>query len=418
MVGLPQLQGNITSPCPDVENNGTCTRPDLLRAVKQQKPIFAPNQKSTYSNDAFELLGLVLEETSGQTYSDYITEAILKPLNMSNASFTTPSNDHAVLSHGNSAIWDVDQDVQRPTGGLYASASDLSKFLRHVLKHYNSIATGVNWLLPASWATGMQTFYGMPWEILRSDSVLKHSRRPVSIVGKSGGLPGYFSQIFLLPEYDLGVTILVAGNFTLLAQLQEIVLTGLIQAAEAAVWDNLATIYDGNLIATNSSLNSSLSLKSSPTHGLTISKFVSNGTDMLATVIPQMLARDMVANETAWHAQLVPTLLFKNETTKQGEIWRMLVVQERAKTKSSQGLFDDYCLTDIDTTSYGSFPLNEVVFWHEEGLVEVPVLRVVFKPATDTDRGTEAGSGSAFFENLLQRIISYCIGSRSISQQF
>jgi hypothetical protein len=401
IAGLPPIPGNATLPCPGVKDNGSCTRSDLIRAVKQQKPVFAPNQKSTYCNDAYELLGLVLDAVTGQGYGDYITEAILKPLNMTMSSFATPLDDHAVLALGKSAIWDVDQGVQRPTGGLYASASDLSKFLRYILSSYNAIATGVNWLLPVSWSTGMQSFYGMPWEILRSDSVLQHSRRPVTIVAKSGGLPGYVSQIFLLPEYDLGVTILVAGEIALLDQLQEIVLVNLVKAAEAAIWDHVANVYDGNMIATNSTLNSSLSLQSSPKHGLTVSKLISNGTDMLGTGIPQFLAPFASADGNPWHAQLVPTLLFKNESTKQGEIWRMLVVQERVGGKPGYGLFDDFCLTNIDTATYASLPLNEVVFWHEEGLVELPAFQVVFKPADD--QATLDESWPASLANMLQQ---------------
>jgi hypothetical protein len=390
VIGLPPISGNITLPCPGVENNGTCTRSDLLRAVKHQKPIFAPNQKSTYCNDAYELLGLALENATGQDYGEYITEAILKPLNMTMSSFATPSDDHAVLPCGKSTIWDVQQGVQRPTGGLYASASDMSKFLRYVLRHYNAIATGVNWLLPVSWSTGMHTFYGMPWEILRSGSVLKHSKRPVTIVTKSGGLPGYYSQILLLPEYDLGVTILVAGNITVLNRLKEIVLVGLIQAAEAAMWDHVDKIYTGNLTATNASLNSSLSLEGSPQNGLTISKFISNGTDVLQTVLPQSLGAEMDTHKTSWHAQLTPTLLFKNESSQQGEIWRIVIVQERKEKQNGWGLFEDFCLTDIDTVSYASLPLNEVVFWHEESLVELPAFGVTFK-AEEVDEVEHAG---------------------------
>lgn len=398
------MPANSTEQCPEgKKNGGSCTRSDLLRALKQQKPVFAPNQKSTYCNDAYELLGLVLEDVTGQDYSDYIAEAILEPLGMAKTSFETPSDEHAVLSNGWSSVWDVQQGVQRPTGGLYASASDMSKFLRYVLGHYNSIATGVNWLLPASWSTGMRSFYGMPWEILRSDTVLEHSKRPVTIVAKSGGLPGYVSQIFVLPEYDLGITILVAGNITLLEKhLQEIVLVNLIRAAEAAVWGHVESVYPGNFAATNSSLNSSLSVKASAQDGLTISRFISNGTDMLGTMIPKFLAHD-VADGAAWHAQLVPTLLYKNESTKQGEIWRLLVVQERLEAKSGYGLFDDFCLTNIDTMTYGSLPLNEVVFWHEEGLVELPTFQVVFKQTADTDKEDELWS--APLKSLFQHII-------------
>jgi len=403
-IGLPPIQGNATLPCPSVKNGGSCTRSDLLRALKQQRPVFAPNQQSTYCNDAYELLGLALEDVTGQDYGDYITEAILKPLNMTMASFATPPDDHAVIPDGKSAIWDVRQGVQRPTGGLYASANDMSKFLRYALKHYNSIATGVNWLLPVSWSTGVQSFYGIPWEILRSDTVLEHSRRPVTVVGKSGGLPGYYSQIFLLPEYDLGVTILVAGNMALYDQLQETIMGSLIRAAEATIWDHVATVYDGDRVATNSSLNSSLSLRSSPKHGLTISRFISNGTEMVGTDIPKWLAPYLEADGTGWHAQLVPTLLFKNESSKQGEIWRILVVQEREGGKSGPGLFDDFCLTNIDTATYASLPVNEVVFWHEEGLVELPAFQVAFKVAGD--KGMETASWPASFANMLQHIIS------------
>lgn len=401
-IGLPPVTRNSTLVCPDVVNNGSCTRKDLLRALKQQKPVFAPNQKSSYCNDAYELLGLALENATGRDYSDYITDAILKPLGMTSTSFEKPSDNHAVLTRGNSAIWDVDEGVQRPTGGLYASASDLSKFLRYVLRHYNAIATGVNWLLPASWSTGINTFYGMPWEFLRSDSVLEHSKRPVTLATKSGGLPGYVSEIMLLPEYDIGITILVAGDIALLNRLMEIVSVGVIRAAEAAVWQHMAGVYTNTMVAVDSNLNSSISFETSPSHGLTISSFISNGTDMLATVFPRFLGHQLTTGNS-WHAQLVPTLLFKNESAQEGEIWRMVVVEDRVEEQSGHKLFDDFCLTDLDTMEYGGLPLNEVVFWHDEELVELPAFRVKFKPAA---QGKMSGrSWSTPLKSLVQQVI-------------
>ena len=125
---------------------------------------------------------------------------------------------------------------------------------------------------------------------------------------------------------------------------------------------------------------------------------------MLDTVLTQMLAPYVPPQKTGWHAQLLPTLLFKNESTKQGEIWRFLIVQERMEKKSGHGLFDEFCVTDVDTTSYGTLPLNEVIFWHEEGLVELPAFQVVFKPAAD--RGAKGGFWSASFGDLLQHVIT------------
>lgn len=378
-IGLPPLFGNSTLPCPEAANNGSCTGADLMRALKQRKPVFAPDTKSTYSNDAFSLLGLVLEQTTGISYSEYMARAIFEPLGLSSTSFEKPPDDHAVFPIG-SDIWDWEEGVERPTGGLYSSSSDMSKFLRYVLKNYNSIATGENWLSPASWGTGMSNFYGMPWEIFRNDKILENTRRPVTIYTKSGGLPGYYSLVALLPEYNLGVTFLVGGDHKVLGSLRDLLLPALIKAAESAMWEYVADQYAGKMVATEESLNSSLTLASSLKDGLTITNFISNGTDVLNFVIPQFLAPNLGQQGISWHAQLIPTMLFRNETFEKGEIWRMLIVESRTENSS---VFDEWCVSDVDSVTYKGIPINEVVFWREEGLVEFSAFGVVFKPDVD-----------------------------------
>ena len=71
-------------------------------AVKSLKPIFAPNAKSTYSNIAFALLGLVLTKVTGMPYEEYIASSILGPISMSNTTFITPADSVAVLPKVNS----------------------------------------------------------------------------------------------------------------------------------------------------------------------------------------------------------------------------------------------------------------------------------------------------------------------------
>jgi hypothetical protein len=362
-------------------------------------PVFAPDTKSTYSNDAFSLLGLVLEQVTGTTYSEYMTKAIFEPLEMSSTSFEKPLDDHAVLPVG-SDIWDWEEGVERPTGGLYASSRDMSKFLRSVLKNHNSIATGVNWLSPASWGTGMSNFYGMPWEIFRSDKILENTRRPVTFYTKSGGLPGYYSLITLLPEYNMGVTFLVGGDHKILGNLRDLLLPALVKATESAIWQYVADQYASKMVATEPSLNSSLTLASSPEDGLTITNFISNGTDVLNFVIAQFLAPNLGQKGIPWHAQLIPTMLFKNETSKKGEIWRMLVVESRTENPS---VFDEWCVSDVDSVTYRGIPINEVVFWREERLVEFPAFEVVFKP--DVDEMTASSRLVPGYIEQLQRLL-------------
>src|SRR5205814_5189358 len=101
---------------------------EFLDSIKGKEPVYAPNQKSTYSNVAFNLLGLALENVTGLTYSQYIEESIFKPLNMTSSSLEKPEDSVAVLPKGDN-YWDIEEGVQRPTGGIYSSSTDLSRYL-------------------------------------------------------------------------------------------------------------------------------------------------------------------------------------------------------------------------------------------------------------------------------------------------
>lgn len=383
--GLPPTTTDRLPKCDQYGNNRPCTRKEFLHQLKIRKPLFAPNQKSTYSNIAFELLGLVIEDTTGLSYSDYVQQEIFDTIDMSSSTLQRPTSDeHAVLPAIGFNYWDVDEGVQSPTGGIYSSASDMSKYVRYILTHFNTLATGVNWFMPASWSTGMNSFYGMPFEIFRTDRILEESRRPVTFVTKSGGLPGYYSLIILMEEYGLGFTMLVGGKADLLSVIREVVTKHVVQAAEAVIWTGVEQKYAGTYVATDKSLNSSLALKSSPSSGLMLESFISNGTDIFQTLLPEFAGAD-----GDWYAQLVPTFLYKNETAQEGEIWRITVVRERPEKEKGAKIWDDFCITDLDLGIYAGLPITEVVFWHEQGLVELPAWKATFSRADETDQSQD-----------------------------
>lgn len=307
--------------------------------------------KSTYSNVAFELLGLVLERVTNKTYEEYISEAIFKPLDMSKSTIETPPDSAGVIPL-EPQFWDVNEGVQNPTGGIYASSKDLSKYLRYVLTHYNSIATGVNWINPVSPSEGLHSFYGMPWEILHTDRVLKDSRRTVRFITKGGGLPGYFSTIMTVPDFGLGITVLVAGNSDFLQKAIDAVSQTIVRAAEEVAIRQLRERYVGTYASTNHTLNSSMTIVADE-RGLVIEQFISNGTDVLKNVFR--------SSTKPFYAQLTPTLLFKDEKKQRGEIWRM--VQSDARTEGEGSIWDDFCVADIDTVLYAGIGLNELIFW-------------------------------------------------------
>lgn len=184
-------------------------------------------------------------------------------------------------------------------------------------------------------------------------------------------------------DYGLGITILVGGNVSLLDELTEIISVELVRGAEAAAWNQIAKSHHGSYTATNSSLNSSIELVSSPAKGLYLKEFISNGTSVIPGIFDMYDDPRLADGTLPWHAQLIPTLLFKNETSQDGEIWRVLAVRERHK--KNKGIWDDLCVTDVDQVSYAGLPVNEVVFWREKGLLEMPAWRFTLKKSKGSD---------------------------------
>ena len=42
----------------------------------------------------------------------------------------------------------------------------------------------------------------------------------------------------------------------------------------------------------------------------------------------------------------------------------------------STTFWDEYCPTDVDIALYAGLPVNEVVFWHGEGILELPAWKL------------------------------------------
>jgi CubicO group peptidase (beta-lactamase class C family) len=402
-----------------------CTAQELLDNLTRRAALFAPNTKSTYSNLAFELLGLVLANVTGITYEEYITTSILNPLGMSQTSFSKPPDKVSVLPKGNAWYFDVEKGVENPTGGLYSSSHDMSIFLRYILANYKDIAEAkMNWLLPVSFTAGMGSFYGMPWEIYRTDKILlpgdKRRARTVTFFTKGGGHPGYRTLITLVPEYDLGITILTAGDETFLDVLREMVTVPLIRAADELAARQVKETYVGRYTSPSNKeevVDSTLTLTYTSTHGLEISEWVLNSTDVLSFISDHFPS----SKDTKLHAQLIPSGLYRDEEQQAGEVWRVATVldpgaplepvlgrwsQHENNAGSWSGfppVWDEFCITDVDNIMYGGTPLSEVVFWDKDektgmfGKVELTAFRVnLTRAAQEEDEGLDG-------ENLIKQ---------------
>ena len=114
-------------------SEATPTTPKALVDRFRDKPLeFQPGEKWNYSNSGYVLLGYLLEKISGQTYADFVTQNIFKPLGMKDSGYDSNS---AVIPHRatgytpspggpvNSGY--IDMTIPFSAGALYSSAHDL-----------------------------------------------------------------------------------------------------------------------------------------------------------------------------------------------------------------------------------------------------------------------------------------------------
>ncbi|KAJ5609004.1 beta-lactamase family protein [Penicillium herquei] len=370
IIGLPPLDADEEKNLP---NCGAytgweiaCTDADLSENLDKANPVFAPQKETSYSNLGFDLLGQVLAKVTKMKYEDYINEAIFKPLGMYETSFTVPAASVAA-SAGSGSDWGVDEGSDNPSAGIYSSSSDMIKFLRWVLKNHKQITPSINWFQPAAWNSGSHSLLGYPWEIFRTTSILPSTKRPVTFYTKGGGLTDYYSYSFIIPQYDLVIFMGVAGDLSALNTIFTDVLNPLVIAAESEAQSQLRNSYEGDYTSTDPNMNSSITFVQTQSRALYISSWVSNSTDVLANLIPFVSSTAGASGDI--YFQLIPTFQTRyNDDGQIGEVWRLIdVIDDVDDPVNATSVWNDYCVVNIDPFSYGTIPLNELVFWRQSG---------------------------------------------------
>lgn len=111
---------------------------DFLKLGKDDKLAFEPGTNQKYSNNAFLILGKVIEKASGQSYFDYVRENIYRRAGMTNTDAYDLDLVNKNLAIGYEKEYTDDGIVFRnnicevgaggPAGGGFSTAEDLLRF--------------------------------------------------------------------------------------------------------------------------------------------------------------------------------------------------------------------------------------------------------------------------------------------------
>ncbi|KAL4860926.1 hypothetical protein BDV12DRAFT_204544 [Aspergillus spectabilis] len=273
---LPHLH---QSEIPECGLTPACTRSQFFAEMLRRHPIFPPSSGPAYSNDAFQLLGYVVEAIAGKPFEDLLEERLIEPLNLTHSSYSKPA-DHVGVIPGSldTTMWNLELGGLSPAGAFYSSTKDLSILGRAILNNnILSPALTRRWLKPVAHTAEPTFSVGYPWEIFSlNGSTL------TNIYTKGGDLGSYSAMMGLSPNHDAGFTILAAGPRTAVAvwELADLVSTILIPALDAVAREEADHRFGG----TYTSGNSSLTLTTDNGPGIKVTSWISLGEDMLTTL--------------------------------------------------------------------------------------------------------------------------------------
>lgn len=198
------------------ENNETFH--DLVGYLKDVYIPYPPGKKFSYSNVGIDLLAIIIERVTGETFFSYTKKNIFEPLDMKTASFVPlAKRDNLkpkVKSVGHSA-WDKNSFVNNlcrdtPCGSLNASVLDMSRFMMMFL---NKGSLGGKRILEQESIDEITTVQNIDNPLLfgyRLGLNLFLSRdNNISLMGPNYGHPGatqnYQSNMWMLHDQKIGV---------------------------------------------------------------------------------------------------------------------------------------------------------------------------------------------------------------------
>ncbi|KAF3066495.1 putative beta-lactamase-like 1 [Daldinia childiae] len=357
--GFPPLTQDEKPPCGAYP---TCDRAQFFNGISLFYPSLAPFQTPAYSNVAFQLLGYALETITGKTFQTLMEESVIRPLGLNNTFLKAPEDSRGIIPGDHYTTgWAFDIGESVATGNMYASAKDVSTLGRAILSHklLSPVSTR-RWLKPFAFSSDPLAMVGMPWGARRIK--LEDTYRYTTAFNKAGNIGDYSALLAILPDFDIGITILLAGElpgnagFSLADTIGEQFLPAIEEAARAEA----GAQYSGHYVYPSNKINSSMTITTDKLPGLSISQWFSNGTDFawIATVLQNQYS------PVTPRIRLYPSGLEGPAENGGKRVAFKAMFEDADAPRNNNKMFSTECGTwvSIESVIYGSAAMDELIF--------------------------------------------------------
>ena len=187
----------------------THDRDTVVRLVEQKDFLFEPGEMMLYNNSGYYFLGLIIEEVSGKSYTDYLEEAFFQPLEMQNTYYSSNSKIIPNKVYGYRYTRDglkqkryLDHTWPYAAGSLSSTTGDLATWMRalHDGKVFNDEQYR-SMITPGSLNNGARLRYAM--------GLANYSTHGHQVIAHGGGINGFLTDTRYFPDEDLYMICLV-----------------------------------------------------------------------------------------------------------------------------------------------------------------------------------------------------------------
>lgn len=183
-------------------------RDELLRMIERYPFDFEPGEALIYNNSAYFLMGLIIEEITGQSYEDYLMEHVFPLAGMGNSSYCsnktiTPNkasgygldSDEFVIANYHNHTWPY------AAGSLCSTVADLLAW-NQALHHGEVLSPALYDMLitPVPLNDGTEVHYAM--------GVTHYDHPTGRVIEHGGAIDGFLSHSRYYPDEDVTVVVL------------------------------------------------------------------------------------------------------------------------------------------------------------------------------------------------------------------
>ena len=196
-----------------IESADQPTNDDLLNVMAEYGDMLTdPGEEYSYNNTGYDLLGVLIERLSGQSYASFMEENIFSPLGMDNT-FALPNDErlngeNVTESYSTDGAYEPDPlDRISGSGSIYSTLGDM--YLYDQALYTNELVsqeTLAEAFVSGVLNNGEETAYGFAYDL--------GDYAGETYVGHSGAWLGFESYYLRFPERNFSVVVLLNLDYS------------------------------------------------------------------------------------------------------------------------------------------------------------------------------------------------------------